>query len=207
MLLERVSETEWRAVEAGERLRTLGLVNSRTPVQLAVDRTRLDVLRLSCLPQAELYRAIDYDTMPPLEVRFLGTPVGIFLLDGRPDPIYAAARSLSGKPDEHSAIGFLRFFFEHSFGPGRGFRLLQEPADVIFTGVATMADHRRVAELVRPALAQPADNGGIRIDGVVGFRDALFAVLVDIESDWTVRVRAASRLADGLPIVARLLQH
>jgi hypothetical protein len=199
----------WSKVEMAERFRVLGLINDRqSGPPINMDRSQVERRDLPFLPSGLLYRVTDADKMPVTEFRFLRVKDDLAHLDGTNAPIYAAASAhgLTGL-DAAMAAAYVRFFFDHVAGRHRGFRIVETAEDLVLTGIATAEDRDRLAGHLRPVALVLGDGDRVVLGACMVFRNALFAVKLEVQRQGRLRIFDETLLLDDQPVVARLLTH
>lgn len=196
----------WSEVETSEKFRLLGFVNEqRRGPPLILDKSVLEKRALPFLRQGFLYRVTDFDKIPSVEVRFLRIGETVSFLDGTNGPVYAAMAD-HGFPvlNRLAVASYLRFFFEHVTGRHSGFRIVERPADILYTGIATPADKARVESLLRPVALILGDEDRMVLSATMVFRSTLFAVKIDVHRSGRIRVFDEEPLLSDQPFVPRI---
>ncbi len=139
---------------------------------------------LSFYPRFDLYRLVNFATMPSFSMEYISDGKAFLPLDGTANPIYAINDEAPISLTKNNVVEYLDFFFSRVRGSDGDILLIKSPDDMPFLDSLDPAQQKSVRDSFKPLHIEDGNvPGQFIVHGTLFYSGCLISAILRVSSD------------------------
>lgn len=190
----------WKRLEKENVLAVLDKLGSdENAIAFSKDFTEVVWDELGFYSSFQIYRLVNYATMPSFTMEYLSDGNVFIPLDGTANPIYAINAEAPIKLTEDNIISYLDFFFNHVRGGDGEIFLIHDAQTMPFLDTLDAKQQQSIIDCHKPLeVGVNTVNGEFTIRGTLYYGGCLIAATIHVSYDGRLSFKSRELLLRGI---------
>jgi len=163
---------------------------------------------LSFYPGFQFLDIADFEFTPHYHKFVVYKPGDFVVLNWTNQSIYELNDRIPISLNKHTAVDYVRFFFNQVRGPHGKFVVVESVDDIPWKDEPPAAARKAIGQLLRPvSFVSTTDDNGFLLKGFMTFKDSLYSADIKLSQTGRVKIENEDILADELPLIDDILEQ